>query len=155
MRRTFIRVGGGALVLVLALGAFAAVRSWVAQPKGVLASELLSCSTKDYAAYSKIMPEAGEMGLPFSPDSGSPSVQRELLKAYDALNLSGPQTVVVTAHLPRRALFTQVCAEEKCTMDEQGRPMQVCLMETYNDCVYLATRFRGQEYCLLQPAEDE
>ena len=141
--------------LVLTGGYAGARLFWLDQPKGQISSQRLSCSASDYRNYVKIMVQTGEMTIGLDSDSGTDEQQARMLAAYDALNLSGPQTVIVSAYVPEADLYTQVCAAEKCTMEELFAPRTACLTERFNDCTYLALRFKEQDYCLIAPSEEE
>lgn len=141
------------VILVALAGAYATLRFRLDRPAGQIASTRLSCSWGDYERYMKIMLESGEMTLGLDPHGGDTEEQLRMLAAYDALDLQGPQTVVVASYVPDATLFTQSCAGPKCTMAEIAAPLDACLMKTYDDCVYLALRFDGQDYCLIAPPE--
>lgn len=146
-----------AVFLVAAsISLFAGLRIfWINQPQSYIsATETgLSCSRTNYSAYVGIMLEIGDTTISMQPSSGSREQQQTMIRAFDKLQFPSNRTVVIAGHYPTGKLFSQLCTEEKCTIEEVAAPQTACLTEFWNDCPYLAIRFRETSYCLLQPAE--
>jgi hypothetical protein len=145
------------VVLVLAglLGALAIYRIETNAPKGEVTSPSgrLVCSRDAHMQYMQQVAEVGEMGLGLNATIETPADVDRLLAAYDAMALSGPQTVVVAAHVATGQTYQQTCAAERCTMVEMSEPITQCLIDHFNGCTALAIRFREQDYCMIAPAQ--
>ncbi|MFM2391811.1 MAG: hypothetical protein RLZZ437_3366 [Pseudomonadota bacterium] len=145
------------VVLVLAglLGALAVYRIESNAPRGEVTSPSgrLVCSRDAHMQYMQQVAEVGEMGLGLNATIETPADVDRLLAAYDAMALSGPQTVVVAAHVATGQTYQQTCAAERCTLAEMADPNRQCQTDHFNGCSYLALRFRSQDYCMIAPAQ--
>jgi len=121
--------------------------------ESVISSNRLSCSKSDYNKYREVMLEIGDFGFGLDVTQGTETQRQELLNAYDKVIHSGSGTVIVAGFLPEAEIFLYTCESEKCALREASIARNKCLMKTYNDCVDLAVRFRGTDYCLIAPDE--
>ncbi len=112
----------------------------------------LSCSNAQYYDYLKIMVQTGEMTIGRVPTLGTRAQQQKMMDAFDALDLPAKETVIAVGHYKSGKVYTNVCKDEKCTMQEMAQPEHVCLKEFWNDCTYLAMQFKERRYCFITPA---
>lgn len=102
----------------------------------------------------KMVGEVGEMGIDLSPVGEDVAAFERLTAAYETLNPKGPKTSLFVAYVPTGQIYSQTCAEERCTMEEMATPEQACLIDHMNQCSYVALRFRGEEFCLLRSPQN-
>lgn len=114
----------------------------------------LTCSGAQFNEYMKIMLEAGKMTLSQPPVSGTRAQQQKMIDALAALDLPRNQTVIAVGHFRSGKVYTQICKDEKCSMEDMAQPEHVCLTENWDECVYLAMQFREKQYCFLTPAKE-
>ncbi|MCJ8151920.1 MULTISPECIES: hypothetical protein [Shinella] len=117
-------------------------------------ADRLVCSESEHLRYMKIVREVGEMGIDLNPVGEDRAAFARLTTAYEIFNPEGPETELFVAHVPTGQIYSQVCAEERCTMEEMSKPEQACLVEHMNQCSYVALRFRGDDFCLLRSPSD-
>lgn len=98
--------------------------------------------------------EVGEMGIDLNPVGEDRTVFERLTAAYETLNPKGPETSLFVAYVPTGQIYSQTCAQERCTMEEMAAPEQACLIDHMNQCSYVALRFRGEEFCLLRSPQN-
>ncbi|WCR02057.1 hypothetical protein [Paracoccus saliphilus] len=141
-----------ALLVLLALSAYAGVRLWIGSQGDVLVSTQghISCSQTEYSKYTDIMLEAGEMTISKQPSSGDREQQLTLINSFESLKLPRNKTAVTVGHFPTGKIYTNICKNEKCSLEEIATPEQECLTEHWNDCPYVAIKFRENNYCLLE-----
>ncbi|TQM90386.1 hypothetical protein [Roseinatronobacter monicus] len=150
----------GFVIFVVALGEFARYRI----QQGALRGEVISpsgrliCSEEAHMEYVRISPEIGA-NIGMSTLESAEDVDR-LLAAYDALELDGPETVFIAAHIPTGDTYTYTCEEERCTWGEYARARSECGEATIsvdlgNFCRHLAVRFREQDHCLIAPFQGD
>lgn len=151
----FFKIGLAVVVLTAVSGALAFYQLDKSAPKGVVAfpSGRLVCSEEAHSQYMKIVGQVGEMGIGLNATLENPDDVTRLMAAYDGLNLEGPETVIVSGHVPTGQLYQNICANERCTMEEMAKPFTQCQMDHFNDCTDVAIRFRGQEFCMIAPAQ--
>ncbi|PWL16351.1 hypothetical protein DKP76_18045 [Falsochrobactrum shanghaiense] len=113
-------------------------------------ADRLVCSESEHLRYMRMVSEVGEMGIDLSPVGQDRVVFERLIAAYETLNPKGPKTSLFVAYVPTGQIYSQTCAEERCTMEEMATPEQACLIDHMNQCSYIALRFRGEEFCLLR-----
>ncbi|KAA9361562.1 hypothetical protein [Ochrobactrum quorumnocens] len=113
-------------------------------------ADQLICSEKKHLRYMNMVGEVGEMGIDLDPVGEDREAFERLVAAYETHNPKGPKTSLFVAHVPTGQIYSQICAEERCTMEEMSTPEQACLIEHMNQCSYVAIRFRGEEFCLLR-----
>jgi len=113
-------------------------------------ADRLVCSQSEHLRYMKMVGEVGEMGIDLDPVGEDREAFERLVAAYETHNPKGPKTSLFVAHVPTGQIYSQICAEERCTMEEMSTPEQACLIEHMNQCSYVAIRFRGEEFCLLR-----
>jgi len=114
----------------------------------------LICSEERHLRYMKMVSEVGEMGINLDPVGEDRATFERLIAAYESLNPQGPNTSLFVAHVPTGQVYSQICAEERCTMEEMSTPEQACLIDHMNQCSYVALRFRGEEFCLLRSPQN-
>uniref|UniRef100_UPI0015920FCA hypothetical protein n=1 Tax=Brucella tritici TaxID=94626 RepID=UPI0015920FCA len=102
----------------------------------------------------KMVGEVGEMGIDRDPVGEDVAAFERLTAAYEILNPGGPKTSLFVAYVPTGQIYSQTCAEERCTMEEMATPEQACLIDHMNQCSYVALRFRGEEFCLLRSPQN-
>ncbi|ASV88193.1 hypothetical protein CES85_3028 (plasmid) [Ochrobactrum quorumnocens] len=117
-------------------------------------ADRLVCSESKHLRYMTMVGEVGEMGIDLDPVGQDRAVFERLTAAYETLNPKGPKTSLFVAHVPTGQSYSQVCAEERCTMEEMSAPQKACLIDHMNQCSYVALRFRGEEFCLLRPPQN-
>ncbi|HRK42153.1 MAG TPA: hypothetical protein PLH11_03840 [Gemmobacter sp.] len=146
--------------LALAVSSVAYFGLKVGQPKREVMSPsgALVCSRENYADYLKVLPQAGRMGIDFFDRFGDDAALRRMLIAFDALALTGPETVVVAGERARAQLYTSVCRDTQCTLEEMTAAQTSCMEDNMadfgNGCVYLALRYQGSNFCFIAPAEE-
>jgi len=113
----------------------------------------LSCSSEQYSEYNKNMVLAGELTIGRQPPSGTRQQQQAMVDAFGALSLPSDKTIISAGHLKTGKVYTKVCQNEKCTMNEMAEPEQACLTENWSGCQYLAMQFREKQYCFLTPSD--
>jgi hypothetical protein len=113
-------------------------------------ADRLVCSQSEHLRYMKMVGKVGEMGIDLDPVGQDREVFERLIAAYETLNPKGPKTSLFVAHVPTGQIYSQICAAERCTMEEMSTPEQACLIDHMNQCSYVALRFRGEEFCLLR-----
>src|SRR5690606_36068720 len=96
---------------------------------------------------------AGELTIGRQPPSGTRQQQQAMVDAFGALSLPTDKTIISAAHLKTGKVYTKVCENEKCTMNEMAEPEQACLTENWSGCQYLAMQFREKQYCFLTPSD--
>jgi len=114
----------------------------------------LVCSETEHLRYMRMVSEVGEMGINLDPVGEDRETFERLIAAYESLNPQGPNTSLFVAHVPTGQVYSQICAEERCTMEEMSTPEQACLIDHMNQCSYVALRFRGEEFCLLRSPQN-
>ena len=117
-------------------------------------ADRLVCSESEHLRYMTMVGEVGEMGINLYPVGQDRAAFDRLTAAYETLNPKGPKTSLFVAHIPTGQIYSQTCAEERCTMEEMSAPEQACLIDHMNQCGYIALRFRGEEFCLLRSPQD-
>ena len=117
-------------------------------------ADRLVCSQSEHLRYMKMVGEVGEMGIDRDPVGEDRAAFERLTTAYETLNPKGPKTSLFVAYGPTGQIYSQTCAEERCTMEEMAAPEQACLIDHMNECSYVALRFRGKEFCLLRSPQD-
>lgn len=117
-------------------------------------ADRLVCSESEHLRYMTMVGEVGEMGIDLNPVGQDRTAFERLTAAYETLNPKGPKTSLFVAYVPTGQLYSQICAEERCTMEEMSAPEQACLTDHMNQCSYVALRFRGEEFCLLRPPQN-
>lgn len=117
-------------------------------------ADRLVCSESKHLRYMTMVGEVGEMGIALSPVGQDHAVFERLTAAYETLNPKGPKTSIFVVHVPTGQIYSQECAEERCTMEEMSAPEQACLIDHMNQCSYVALRFRGEEFCLLRSPQN-
>lgn len=152
-KRQFL-ISGVALLLVIA-GVLIASHFFgeKGQPPLASAQGQLSCGSEQYSEYNKNMVLAGEMTIGRQPPSGTRQQQQAMVDAFGALTLPTDKTIISTGHLKTGKVYTKVCQNEKCTMNEMAEPEQACLTENWSGCRYLAMQFRKKQYCFLTPSD--
>lgn len=113
-------------------------------------ADRLVCSESEHLRYMTMVSEVGEMGIDLNPVGQDRAVFERLTAAYETLNPQGSETSLFVVHVPTGQIYSQTCAEERCTMEEMSIPEQACLIDHMNQCAYVALRFRGEEFCLLR-----
>lgn len=117
-------------------------------------ADRLICSEEEHLRYMTMVGEVGEMGIDLDPVGQDPAAFERLTAAYEDLNPKGSKTSLFVAHVPTGQIYSQICAEERCTMQEMSTPEQACLIDHMNQCSYVALRFRGEAFCLLRSPQD-
>ncbi|WP_210164585.1 hypothetical protein, partial [Brucella rhizosphaerae] len=117
-------------------------------------ADRLVCSQSEHLRYMKMVGEVGEMGIDRDPVGENVAAFERLTAAYETLNPKGPKTSLFVAYVPTGQIYSQTCAEERCTMEEMATPEQACLIDHMNQCSYVALRFRGEEFCLLRSPQN-
>ena len=117
-------------------------------------ADRLVCSESEHLRYMGMVGEVGEMGIDRDPVGEDPAAFERLTAAYATLNPEGSETALFVAHVPSGQIYSQTCAQERCTMEEMSMPEQSCLIEHMNQCSYVALRFRGDDFCLLRSPSD-
>ncbi len=147
-------ISGLALLLVIA-GVLIASHFFGEEGRPPLASSQgqLSCDSKQYSEYNKIMVLAGELTIGRQPSSDTRQQQQALVDAFEALTLPRDKTIISAGHLKTGKVYTKICQNEKCTLNEMAEPEQACLTENWSGCQYLAMQFRERQYCFLTPSE--
>ena len=152
---------GFVFFLVITLFAmYALFRLEFSQPGGeVSTAEVgggeLTCSATAFREYQSKMVEIGDMTIASQPYDNSVAKQKEALANYLAKRPDGLNTVIASVHVPSGEIFTTTCKEEKCTMKEIGQADYDCMYTHMGNCSYIAVRFRGQDMCLLDPAQEQ
>ena len=150
----------GFVALVAALGELTRYR----MQQSVLSGEVISpsgrlvCSEQAHMEYVRLSPLIGA-NIGMSTLESAEDVDR-LLAAFDALELEGPETVFVAAHIPTGNTYTYTCEEERCTGGEWAHAWSECGEATLGvdlgqHCIHLAVRFRDQDHCLIAPFQGE
>ncbi len=152
-KRQFLVSGGILLLVVIGLLVASLLYGEKSRPALASANGQLTCDSAQYEEYNRNMLLAGEMTVGRIPASGTRQQQQKVLDAYAALGLPRDKTIVAAGHLPTGKVYTTVCANEKCTMEEMARPEQACMTDDWNGCSYLAMQFREKQYCFLTPAD--
>lgn len=147
-------ISGVALLLVIA-GVLIASHFFGEQSQPTLASAQgqLSCDSEQYSEYNKNMVLAGELTIGRQPPSGTRQQQQAMVDAFGALTLPRDKTIISVGHLKTGKVYTKVCQNEKCTMNEMAEPEHACLTENWSGCRYLAMQFREKQYCFLTPSD--
>lgn len=114
----------------------------------------LICSDSEHLRYMTMVSEVGEMGIDLNPVGQDQAAFERLTTAYETLNPNGSKTAIFAAHVPTGQIYSHVCAQERCTMEEMSAPEQACLIKHMNQCGYVALRFRSQDFCLLRSPLD-
>jgi len=117
-------------------------------------ADRLVCSEAEHLRYMKKAGEVGEMGIDLNPVGEDRVAFERLIAAYETLNPKGSKTSLYVAYIPTGQIYSHVCAQERCTMEEMATPEQACLIDHMNQCTYVALRFRGEEFCLLRSPQD-
>ncbi|MDD7971405.1 hypothetical protein [Roseinatronobacter alkalisoli] len=150
----------GLVALAVALGEFARYRIQQSAQRGevISPSGRLVCSEQAHMEYFRLTPLIGA-NIGMSTLESAEDVDR-LLAAFDALELEGPETIHVAAHIPTGNTYTYTCEEERCTGGEWARAWSECGESTLGvdlgqHCIDLAVRFREQDYCLIAPFQGE
>ena len=125
-----------ALLLLLTSAFFYKARLLQRDADNALVSEnkQLTCSDAQYNEYIKIMLAAGKMGISQHPVSGTRAQQQKMIDALGALDLPKNQTVIAAGHFMSGKVYSQICKDEKCSMEEMAQPEHVCLTENWDDC---------------------
>ena len=123
------------------------------QPPLTSAQGQLSCGSEQYSEYNKNMVLAGELTIGRQPPSGTRQQQQAMVDTFGALTLPRDKTVISAGHLKTGKVYTTICQNEKCTMNEMAEPEQACLTENWSGCRYLAMQFREKQYCFLIPSD--
>lgn len=156
MKKLLIGLALCAAVVVLVPAAFMARNIWMSIQHEARSPEgRLVCSETAYLRYMAVVGEVGEMGIGLVPSVQNRDSFERLMTAYEALDISGPQTSIFVAHVPTGQIYSQSCRDERCTMEEMAAPDQACLTEHMNQCSYIAIRFKGEEFCLLGAPQDK
>ena len=113
----------------------------------------LSCGSEQYSEYTKNMMLAGELTIGRQPPSGTRQQQQAMVDAFGALTLPRDKTIISAGHPKTGKVYTKVCQDEKCTMNEMAEPEQACLTENWSGCQYLAMQFREKQFCFLTPTD--
>ncbi|WP_455153806.1 hypothetical protein [Brucella anthropi] len=125
-------------------------------------ADRLVCSQSEHLRYMKMVGEVGEMGIDLSPVGEDVAAFERLTAAYETLNPKGPKTSLFVAYVPTGQIYSQTCAEERCTMEEMATPEQACLIDHMNQCSYVALRsgakssacsVRRKISCLILPSD--
>jgi hypothetical protein len=142
-------------ICVSLLGTFVWVRFAIDTPQGeaVSPSGRLVCSERAYKRDMRLLAKAGEMYLGFNSNLETAADVDRLLASFDALALTGSQTVVVAMHIATGQAYQQTCAAERCTMAEMAQPNFQCQTDHFNGCTEVALRFRSQDYCIIAPVQ--
>ncbi|WP_210346936.1 hypothetical protein [Aminobacter sp. SR38] len=117
-------------------------------------ADRLVCSESEHLRYMKMVGEVGEMGIDLNPVGEDRAAFERLTAAYETLSSKGPKSSLFVAYVPTGQIYSQTCAEERCTMEEMAAPEQACLIDHMNQCSYVALRFRGEEFCLLRSPQN-
>lgn len=117
-------------------------------------AERLVCSEAEHLRYMKMVGAVGEMGIDLNPAGEDRAVFERLTAAYKAHNPKGSKTSLYVAYIPTGQIYSHVCAQERCTMEEMAAPEQTCLSNHMDQCAYVALRFRGEEFCLLRSPQN-
>ncbi|MDH7791332.1 hypothetical protein QBD00_002240 [Ochrobactrum sp. AN78] len=117
-------------------------------------ADRLVCSQLEHLRYMKMVGQVGEMGIELNPVGQDRATFERLIAAYESLDPKGPKTSLFVAYVPTGQIYSKVCAQERCTMEEMAAPEQSCLIDHMNQCSYVALRFRGEEFCLLRSPQN-
>ncbi len=122
-RRQFF-ISGLTLLLVIA-GLLIASHFFCENGQLPLASSQvqLSCGSKQYSEYNKSMVLAGELTIGRQPSSGSRQQQQAMVDALEALTLPRDKTIISAGHLETGKVYTKICQNEKCTLNEMAEPV--------------------------------
>ena len=113
----------------------------------------LICSQQNYRRYMEQVGEVGEMSLGLQSAAETPDDFARLMQAFDRIGATGPQTTIISAYVPTGETYVTFCRQERCTMEEMGQSRHECLSDHMNGCADIALRFRGENYCLIEPPE--
>lgn len=152
---------GFVFFLVITLFAmYALFRLAFSQPSGeVLVNTVggseLTCSTASFREYQSKMTEIGKMTISTQPYEGNVGQQKKAISNYLLKRPDGQETIIASVHVPSSEIFTTICKEDTCTIDEMTKSKQDCLYAHMSQCTLMAVRFRGRDMCLLDPAHEK
>lgn len=120
----------------------------------------LVCSHAAFMEYVKVSLEISNAGFGSYHYLESEEDVDRLLAAFDALELDGPETTFVAAHIPTGDTYTHTCEEERCSERDVFHARSECGEATIsvdlgNFCRHLAVRFREQDHCLIAPFQGD
>ncbi len=147
------------LAIILLPALYALIRLRFTLPMGEVSFDVtggreLTCSTSAFGKYQSKMIEIGDMTIASQPYDGSVSQQKQALSNYLSMRPNGLKTVIASVHVPSGEVFTHTCKEERCTIEEMFESDKICLLKHMGNCSFIAVRFRGQDTCLLDPAQE-
>ncbi|TQM94078.1 hypothetical protein [Roseinatronobacter monicus] len=149
-------------IVLLLIGQSTMKRFEESRPVGevISPSGRLVCSYAAYMDYVQTSLKIANALLQFYPYLESEEDVDRLLAAFDALELDGPETTFVAAHIPTGDTYTHTCEEEPCSERDALHAWSECREATLGVdlggyCIELAVRFREQDHCLIAPFQGD
>lgn len=154
------RIGFIFFLIITLLALYALYRLELSQPSGDVSvnsagGNSLTCSTIAFRdEYQSNMLDISDMTIASQPYKGTSNQQKKAISNYLSTRPNNSKTTIASVHVPTGEIYTHTCKNQKCTIREVFESDRACLLAHMGNCSFIAVRFREQDMCLLQPAQE-